>query len=224
MPIDVQFFLADTFDLLLGPGCERIKSYAAAVEELNRRIMADRQQIIERKDTAGNIIRENNLDADLDCEALDDNDGVIPNEAIVQHYQEVSDPGELFDEDNVAEEEEDAVEEEDIDEDGEEFDNVVNDANDEDEAEFEREYSRLMNESLDSRRNERKVTPFDISVPTRTKNIESSNIVPNGQVAFTVLTKRGNKQQVFCWINNPRKKQLPFLRILLSPFVPCRRR
>ncbi len=75
----------------------------------------------------------------------------------------------------------------------------------EDEAEFEREYAKMMAESLESRKHERKAT-FDVPLPMKRKDMntptdawseESSNkAIPSGTMAFSLLTKRGNRQQV----------------------------
>jgi regulator of nonsense transcripts 2 len=76
----------------------------------------------------------------------------------------------------------------------------------EDEAEFEREYAKMMAESLESRKHERKST-FDVPLPMRRKDMNSTseswpeesingNPTPPGTMAFSLLTKRGNRQQV----------------------------
>ncbi|KAF7944881.1 uncharacterized protein EAE97_005514 [Botrytis byssoidea] len=76
----------------------------------------------------------------------------------------------------------------------------------EDEADFEREYAKMMAESLDSRKFERKAT-FDVPLPMRRKDREvanpselpkettSANGPSSGTMAFSLLTKRGNRQQ-----------------------------
>ncbi|CAG8949579.1 hypothetical protein HYFRA_00007812 [Hymenoscyphus fraxineus] len=78
----------------------------------------------------------------------------------------------------------------------------------EDEADFEREYAKMMAESLESRKHERKST-FDVPLPIRRKDREAStlnetwneespapaNAPPTGTMAFSLLTKRGNRQQ-----------------------------
>jgi regulator of nonsense transcripts 2 len=72
------------------------------------------------------------------------------------------------------------------------------------EAEFEREYARMMAESLESRKFERK-QQFDLPVPVRSKNRDAflGNEAPEdavttsgGTMAFSLLTKKGNRQQV----------------------------
>jgi len=76
----------------------------------------------------------------------------------------------------------------------------------EDEADFEREYAKMMAESLESRKHERKST-FDVPLPMRRKDVAASSeswadetasptAAPSGTMAFSLLTKRGNRQQV----------------------------
>jgi regulator of nonsense transcripts 2 len=70
----------------------------------------------------------------------------------------------------------------------------------EDAAEFEREYAKMMAESLESRKHERKPL-FDVPLPMRSKNREASETKGSGgegssTMAFSLLTKKGNRQQV----------------------------
>ncbi|TDZ28361.1 Regulator of nonsense transcripts 2 [Colletotrichum spinosum] len=71
------------------------------------------------------------------------------------------------------------------------------------EAEFDREYAKMMAESLESRKFERKPL-FDVPLPVRGKNKETSagpesgdTATPNtnNTMAFSLLTKKGNRQQ-----------------------------
>lgn len=79
----------------------------------------------------------------------------------------------------------------------------------EDEAEFEREYAKMMAESLESRKFDRKPL-FDVPLPMRRKDREvitqnenvsgddqaqSTTPAPANTMAFSLLTKRGNRQQ-----------------------------
>jgi len=84
----------------------------------------------------------------------------------------------------------------------------------EDEAEFEREYAKMMSESLESRKFERKQL-FDVPLPVRAKSRETSGLSapgeaaqepvpaqasaaehpPMNKMAFALLTKKGNRQQ-----------------------------
>ena len=76
-------------------------------------------------------------------------------------------------------------------------------ADPEDEAEFEREYAKMMADSLESRKFERKQL-FDVPLPVRAKNREASvmggqdqeSVDTGSKMAFSLLTKRGNRQQV----------------------------
>lgn len=76
--------------------------------------------------------------------------------------------------------------------------------NPEDEADFEREYAKMMAESLESRKFERK-QQFDLPIPVRTKARDAAasndptdggSETPTSTMAFSLLTKRGNRQQV----------------------------
>lgn len=74
------------------------------------------------------------------------------------------------------------------------------------EAEFDREFAKMMSESLDSRKFERKHF-FDVPLPMRrareTNSIADDSgeeaakpAAPTGTMKFSLLSKRGNKQQV----------------------------
>lgn len=77
----------------------------------------------------------------------------------------------------------------------------------EDEADFEREYAKMMAESLESRKFDRK-TLFDVPLPVRSKRdtpmaTDTAPEAEEGEVetapstmAFSLLTKKGNRQQV----------------------------
>lgn len=78
----------------------------------------------------------------------------------------------------------------------------------EDAADFDREFAKMMAESLDSRKHERKAA-FDVPLPMRRKDMPTTSdgadeSAPNGAVttnppgtmAFSLLTKRGNRPQV----------------------------
>lgn len=72
------------------------------------------------------------------------------------------------------------------------------------EAEFDREYAKMMAESLESRKFERKPL-FDVPLPVRGKSKETNAgpepgeatpTGPSSKMAFSLLTKKGNRQQV----------------------------
>jgi regulator of nonsense transcripts 2 len=69
------------------------------------------------------------------------------------------------------------------------------------EAEFDKAFEKMMAESLDSRRFERK-TLFDVPLPMRPSRRDAAtdeNIAekqPANTMAFSLMTKKGNRQQV----------------------------
>ena len=65
-----------------------------------------------------------------------------------------------------------------------------------DEEEFEREFSKMMTESIESRKYERKPAMLDVAIPMHLKRGNDKTLDTDSSVAFTLLTKKGNKQQV----------------------------
>ena len=71
------------------------------------------------------------------------------------------------------------------------------------EAEFDRELEKMMADSVDSRRFERK-TVFDVPLPMKRSREASAaehpapegSPAPTNTMAFSLMTKKGNKQQV----------------------------
>lgn len=75
------------------------------------------------------------------------------------------------------------------------------------EAEFDRAFEKMMAESIESRKFERK-SMFDVPLPMRRTTHNQSNSVeesasgeatdsqPQNTMAFSLMTKRGNRQQV----------------------------
>jgi regulator of nonsense transcripts 2 len=102
----------------------------------------------------------------------------------------------------------------------------------EDEADFEREYAKMMAESLDSRKHERKST-FDVPLPIRRKDANTANEIlsdetvnhsdtPVGTMAFSLLTKRGNRQQVSLTtlLITRQFANIAVFRLAQSPYLP----
>lgn len=74
------------------------------------------------------------------------------------------------------------------------------------EAEFDKEFERMMSESLDSRKFERK-THFDVPLPIRKvqrmpaaepldEEVDSGGETPPNTMAFSLMTRKGNRPQV----------------------------
>jgi regulator of nonsense transcripts 2 len=75
-------------------------------------------------------------------------------------------------------------------------------------AEFDREIAKMINESLESRKFDRKLL-FDVPLPVRSKARDPSTTTdseeqnsdgPPRTMTFSLLTKKGNRQQV-SWIS-----------------------
>ena len=91
------------------------------------------------------------------------------------------------------------------DDDSSSVDHDESDADPEEDAEFDREYAKMMAESLESRKFEKKQL-FDVALPVRAKAKETAATTepiteitepPTNKMAFSLLTKKGNRQQVF---------------------------
>jgi regulator of nonsense transcripts 2 len=169
--------MSETFEQVR-PSLVRLLSYSASVEELNRRILADRAISIKE-----DVDEEPELNYS-EAPPITFSPAIAVNEEEVDLYIDGDVDDGDFDDDEL-----------DIDDDDMEEDDENEMQDDDDDADFEREFARLMHETLDSRRTERKAIPFDVSVPIRVKNVDSIE-VPEGTVQFTLLTKKGNKQQV----------------------------
>lgn len=97
------------------------------------------------------------------------------------------------------------------------------------EADFDKEFEKIMAESLESRRFERKAM-FDVPLPMKRPGRESSTTdnpegsqAPPSTMAFSLMTKRGNRQQVRMnvvigklahWLIQYRLERLIYPRIL----------
>ncbi|KAJ2993051.1 hypothetical protein HDV02_002697 [Globomyces sp. JEL0801] len=167
VPIDTEFFVMETIEMLR-PKMEFISNYEQAVYMVNSIARSQlQQQYVEPDDD-----NDNDLNDTMEHENVVEEDG---------------DP-------DVIEEKDDEEEEEEVDQDA--VVHMKEQAAEEEEDElFAREFGRLMQQSIDSRKNERKTVMFDAPVPTR-KAIEESQTSPQEGVTFSLLTRKGNKQQV----------------------------
>ncbi|KHN97873.1 nonsense-mediated mRNA decay factor (Upf2) [Metarhizium album ARSEF 1941] len=189
LPMDIEFVVQDVFSLTRPQW-----KLAASLEEATKALQL---AIVQDQKTAG-IERAAEVDDATSGASSDDDNGDV---------DDVEQDGEV---------DEDSASEDDEVEDGD--DASVNDSDfsdeaivvtrqeeavdPEDEADFEREYAKMMSESLESRKFERKPL-FDVPLPVRPKNREPSMgsaldaepSGPNHKMAFSLLTKKGNRQQ-----------------------------
>ncbi|CAG8474585.1 970_t:CDS:10 [Diversispora eburnea] len=166
MPMDVEFMVSDLFEILR-PKMVLFKTYEEAAEEVDQKLL-------------------------LNQKALQDAGGSMKGQ------------DETLDESEVGEEEgsyDEQVESEEIDK-GDEDDELIVHTNRQDkitlkeDEEFEREFSKMMSESMESRKYERKPAILDVAIPMHLKGMDRTTGHVDGSVAFTLLTKKGNKQQM----------------------------
>ncbi|KAK2603786.1 mRNA decay protein [Conoideocrella luteorostrata] len=189
LPMDIEFVVQDIF-ALTRPQWKFANSYEEAAKALQLSIVQDQK-------TAG---------VDKAVEADDATSGASSDDDIAD-VDDVEQDGE-GDEDSASEDDEaedaddDSMNEIDFTEEAIVVTRQEEATNPEDEAEFEREYAKMMAESLESRKFERKPL-FDVPLPVRPKNREPSmssvqdqeSSLSSNKMAFSLLTKKGNRQQ-----------------------------
>ncbi|CAK7208461.1 mRNA decay protein [Sporothrix bragantina] len=198
LPMDVEFIVQDTF-ALIRPQWRLATSLDEATKVFQQAMAQD------QKATGADKVQEQDDGAASDDESsedeIDNADDMAVGDAEIDEDlssidEEGEDEGDHFDSDDHSESEDEEIvvtrEEEEIDP--------------EDEADFEREYARMMAESMEPRKFDRKPM-FDVALPVRQKTREASSADANGAVgngeetgtsstmAFSLLTKRGNRQQ-----------------------------
>lgn len=179
--MEIQYLIEETFEYLR-PNMQIYKSHSEVVAKISE------ISLIENLDDNKEAVVINSDPDDDDGEDMDDEGSVVS--------EDESDSEVDYDDDNVSDE---------LDADDsvivhvESLGKSVEDQ--EADADFEREFSSMMQESLESRKYDRKPAAFDIAIPSKSKgvydreeNIDSSS---ESQVAFTFLTRKGAKQQVF---------------------------
>ena len=99
------------------------------------------------------------------------------------------------------------------------------------EADFDRELAKMMSESLDSRKADRKPM-FDVPLPMRRAQRDPLNAgedspnegtaTPPDKMAFSLMTKKGNRQQVCRHLSSAPKHEscLPFRRLGQLNYLP----
>ncbi|KAJ3180123.1 hypothetical protein HDU85_004126 [Gaertneriomyces sp. JEL0708] len=177
-PMDIEFTISETLELLR-PKLKLVESYEEAIQEVAR-IATEQMAQMQNGQAETHGTEESDEDEYDDRERRN---GELDDE---EEDPDESEDDNESDEDEANQEEDDAV--------VVRMQEIIDEEADDD---FEREFSRMMQESLESRRSDRKST-FDAPVPVKlAKPLEKAFPVDNSSdgVAFTLLTKRGNKQQ-----------------------------
>ncbi|CAG8501990.1 5188_t:CDS:10 [Ambispora leptoticha] len=186
LPMDVEFMVSDIFELLR-PSMIRYKTYEEAAEEVDQRLILNQKAVQTSEEVAKN--QEEALEeSDAASSSSEEDDDEFRDEM-------EREPGEEEEDDEDAET--DVLESHDHEE-----EEVIVHTNRQDKVstsedeDFEREFSKMMTESLESRKYERKPAMLDVAIPMHLKGTERSSEFVDGNVSFTLLTKKGNKQQM----------------------------
>ncbi|KAI7854822.1 armadillo-type protein [Circinella umbellata] len=189
-PMDVDFMVSDTLEMLR-PQMHIFASYEEANEAVDRMLLEQ-------------------------LKSVQGSDGKVQ-EGGFEESEEESTSDEADDDDHLEdadrdEEEEDNTEEitqEGVDDGEDEEEDVVvlktkqDQVSKEEDDEFEREFSRMMNESMESRKFEKKSAVLDVPIPMnlrgaqdrRTATAQEKGNNQQDKMSFTLLTKKGNRQQ-----------------------------
>ncbi|KAI9499281.1 armadillo-type protein [Zychaea mexicana] len=188
-PMDVDFMVSDTLEMLR-PQMHIISSYEEANEAVDRMLL---EQLKSVQGSDGSKVQEDGF----------------------EESEEESTSDEADDDDNLDDADKDDEDEENTEEIGEEGATVDGDEDvvvfkkkqeqksNEDDEEFEREFSRMMSESMESRKFEKKSAVLDVPIPMnlrgaqdrRTATAQEKDINSQDKMSFTLLTKKGNRQQ-----------------------------
>lgn len=174
MPVDVEFFYLETKELLR-PYLVLHETYAEAVQDLNAKLLEQSHDIATKEEIEEVHISVLDLQED-EVEELNDTQDVQDFRNVDEEYEKSPDS--------------DVHSESDRESDDADYDSEAEN----DEQLFDLEFSRMMHDSLESRKNERK-TSFDAPIPSNSKIVNASDKMDASKVTFTLLTKRGNKQQ-----------------------------
>ncbi|CAK7268412.1 mRNA decay protein [Sporothrix epigloea] len=198
LPMDIEFIVQDIF-ALLRPHWKLATSLDEAAKVFHQAMAQDQKATgadkVQDQDT-GAASDDSSSEDEMDHADDEANGDAEIDEDLSSIDEEGEDEGDRLSSDDHSESEDEEIvvtrEEEQIDP--------------EDEADFEREYARMMAESLEPRKFERKPL-FDLALPVRQKTREASAVDANGStgtgedgdslstMAFSLLTKRGNRQQ-----------------------------
>ncbi|GAB0133598.1 hypothetical protein EsDP_00002002 [Epichloe bromicola] len=191
VPMDIEFVVQDVFSITR-PQWKFAPNFDEAAKALQLAIVQDQKtagvdKVVEADDaTSGASSDDDNGDGDdIEQDGEGDDDSASDDDEAEQQDQDDDSTNDInFNEESIV-----VTRQEEI-------------VDPEDEAEFEREYAKMMAESLESRKFERKPL-FDVPLPVRPKNRDPSMSMtqdqepspPTNKMAFSLLTKRGNRQQ-----------------------------
>ncbi|KAF1806437.1 armadillo-type protein [Mucor lusitanicus] len=187
-PMDVDFMITDTLEMLR-PQLQILTSYEEANEAVDRMLLEQLKTV--QSTTDGKALLEDGFEeSELSDSSMsggeDDEDDLLPQD----RQQEDDDLDATIS--NQDEEDQDVVV----------LKNKKEQLSREEEEEFEREFSKMMSDSIDSRKFEKKAAMLDVPIPMNLRGsqdrrtiAQGTNKPETGKMAFTLLTKKGNRQQ-----------------------------
>ncbi|KAI8967877.1 armadillo-type protein [Mycotypha africana] len=201
-PMDVDFMISDTLEMLR-PQLHLFTTYEEANEAVDRLLMEQLKSV--QGTNANNEEGKSSVEDGLD----DESDASDLSQSADEDEDEIEIPEDNDDSSNVVGEEDSVVESNKDYTAADDDENVIvlktkreQQLSKEEEEEFDREFNKLMNESIESRKFDKKQASLDVPIPMnlrgsldhRSEAAEKSQ--PNiGKMAFTLLTKKGNRQQ-----------------------------
>ncbi|KAG1175001.1 hypothetical protein G6F70_000728 [Rhizopus microsporus] len=183
-PMDIDFMISDTFEMLR-PQLTIIPTYEQANEAVDRMLLEQLKSI-----QGADKVQEDGFDESgegSDTSSVEDED----EEA--NRLDEEDEEGQDEPQNAPAETDEDDV--------------VVlkkkqEQISREDEEDFEREFNKMMTDSIESRKFEKKTAMLDVPIPMNLRGsldrrtaVRENEKPETGKMAFTLLTKKGNRQQ-----------------------------
>ncbi|KAJ1557752.1 hypothetical protein HK096_005558, partial [Nowakowskiella sp. JEL0078] len=193
--MDIEFMFTETIELLR-PKMPIYYTYDDAAEELNR-IALNQQALLQQRDL---LSTEPEAKVGPPSPTYDDDDDEYDEiTGGAERRPSVNDEDDEEDDDHDDDEDDDQPESEIMDDeetvvvhiDGPEVDEEAD-------IEFEREFSKIMQESIESRKYDKKPAAFDVAIPVRSKTfvVDRESDEMEGKVTFSLLMKRGAKQQI----------------------------
>ena len=207
--MDIEFMIQDTFALVRPNWTvhSSLEEAAKAFQEATAKIWKP----VEGK-AAAEVEAEADEESSSDERGPEEEDGISDDEMDVDvETQTIASTGkpDAKEDDDSSSDSEDERSESEADDEGLVVSKAEEVKDPEAEAEFDREFAKIMAESLESRKFERK-TVFDVPLPIKkAPTAPAANAYeddssedkpppkPSGLMSFSLLTKKGNKQQVY---------------------------
>ncbi|KAI9278600.1 armadillo-type protein [Phascolomyces articulosus] len=187
-PMDVDFMVSDTLEMLR-PQMQIFTSYEESNEAVDRMLLEQLKSV----QGADGKVQEDGFEESEEESTSDEADDDDPLEDTADKDEEEEDISEEIMQEGEVGDDEDVV--------------VLKTKQEqqvskEEDEEFEREFSRMMNESMESRKFEKKSAVLDVPIPMNLRGAQDRRTATaqekdhnQDKMSFTLLTKKGNRQQ-----------------------------